>query len=57
MKYLLAFALLLSGCAMSNDDMIRDVKKCEAAGMVGVPMASPITGQILEVQCWPKPPI
>lgn len=46
--------LLLAGCSMSNDEVIRESMKCEAAGMEAQPMMYLWNGRIAEVQCWPK---
>jgi hypothetical protein len=46
--------LLLAGCDMSNDQVIAETKKCEAAGMRAMPAVRLFTGRIAEVQCWPK---
>jgi hypothetical protein len=50
----LLVALLLAGCDLSNDQVIAETKKCEAAGMRAMPAVRLFSGRIAEIQCWPK---
>ena len=50
---LLLLFLMLSGCAMSNDDIIAETKKCEDAGMIAVPHYNGFTERIVVIQCAP----
>lgn len=50
---LVVFMLLLTGCALSNDEIIQEAKKCEAAGMDYQALHN-ISYEIAHVQCVPK---
>lgn len=53
---LLWTAALMCGCAMSNDEVIREVKKCGDAGMA-VKTTPSNTAGIHSVVCMPKEPV
>ena len=46
-------ALVLIGCAMSNDDVIATLEKCAKAGLA-THTARTLNGSIASVQCVPK---
>lgn len=50
---LLASFLWLTGCAMSNDQVIRETKKCTDAGMKVEALPGIVVG-IMSVSCIPK---
>lgn len=45
--------VLLAGCSMSNDEVIRETKKCEAAGMQ-IEAAPALGPGIMAIHCVPK---
>lgn len=55
-KLLLSF-LALSGCsiAMSNDDIIKEVRKCTAAGLYAYEEKSQYSGRTIYISCTIKP--
>lgn len=51
---LLAVLLLLAGCSMSNDEIIAETKKCEAAGMEAQQLARMWNYKVVRIQCVPR---
>ena len=49
-------ASFLCGCerTMTNDQIIAETKKCEAAGLKADPMVNGWTGAVRNIQCIPK---
>lgn len=46
--------LLLAGCSMSNDEIIAETKKCEAAGMEAQQLAHMWSYSVVKIQCVPR---
>jgi len=49
----LVFIILLSGCSMSNDEIIEESNKCYEAGMKVQVKINGISGEINGIICWP----
>lgn len=50
----LVAALMLAGCGLSNDEIIVESKKCEAAGMEAQQMARMWDYRVVRIQCVPR---
>jgi len=55
-KVIIILVLLLSACTptMSNDEIIKETKKCEDAGLKAQTIYNGVTGEVRYIRCMPK---
>lgn len=51
---LIIACLLVSGCSMSNDEIIKQTNKCYAAGMKVDVKINGLNGGVRAIVCWPS---
>lgn len=52
-KILFILLVLISGCAMSNEAIIKEYDKCKNAGLSSHSLKNQLTDSIIKVQCQP----
>lgn len=50
---ILIAGIVLTGCSMTNDEIIAEAKKCEDAGLISGVASNLYTGSIIRVTCIP----
>lgn len=52
-ELIIVLCLLVSGCSMSNEEIIKESNKCYAAGMRVEVKINGLNGGVRAIVCWP----